>query len=314
MEQIEQAAQRASSLTRQLLAFSRRSVIRPQAVDLNDVLANLDGMLRRLVTEHVALDVVTDPGLALIEVDTGQLEQETSNVVLNAEYVASHAEARLGPHVLLAVSDTGHGMDADTLEHVFEPFFTTKTVGKGTGLGLATVHGIVKRFGGHIMVYSEAGLGTTFKVYLPATEAAPRKRTPASEADTTQREDATLLLCEDDDPVRDLIAQLLTGAGYTVITASGGQEALAAVQDHADPIDLLITDVIMPDMNGRALSEQLQALRPGLATLFISGYTSNVIAHHGVLDEGVEFLEKPFTRQALLEKVRATLGAKCRNI
>ena len=329
MEQIEGAAQRASALTRQLLAFSRRDVIRPQAVNLNEVLADLDKMLRRLITEDVVLDVVAAPRLPSVEADTGQLEQvivnlvvnavhampdggrltlETSTVTLEKDYAQSHAEARLGPHVLLAISDTGSGMDAATLERIFEPFFTTKAMGKGTGLGLATVHGIVKRSGGHIMVYSEPGLGTMFKVYLPVTEAAPVDRAPNSEPDAMQHDHATILLCEDDDPVRGLIAQLLGSVGYTVITASSGRAGLAAAQEHAGGIDLLLTDVIMPDMNGRALAERLQDTRPGLATLFISGYTSNVIAHHGVLDDGVEFLEKPFTREALLEKVRTVLG------
>ncbi len=330
MVQIEQAAQRASALTRQLLTFSRRDVMRPQALNLNTILTGLDRMLQRLITEDIVLDTATDPELALVQADAGHLEQvvvnlvvnavhampdggrltlETQNVTLDEAYTTSHAEARPGPHVLLAVSDTGHGMDAATLERVFEPFFTTKAVDKGTGLGLATVHGIVKQTGGHIMVYSEPARGTTFKVYLPAIGTIPDDESPLSEPDAYYRGHETIMLCEDDRPVRELIAESLRSAGYTVLTAGNGKKGLEVAQEHPHSIDLLVADVIMPDMNGRKLSERLQALRPGLRTVFISGYTSNVIAHHGVLDEGVDFLEKPFTRQALLARVRSVLGA-----
>ena len=328
MEQIEKAAQRASALTRQLLAFSRRDVVQPRALSMNSILADLDKMLRWLITENIALDTITDPGLKSVWADAGRVEQvivnlvvnavqampdggrltlETQNVVLDEDYARSHAETQPGPYVLLAVIDTGCGMDAATRERIFEPFFTTKSMDRGTGLGLATVHGIVKQSGGHIFVYSEPGHGSTFKVYLPAIEAAPAEQTPTARPDAAPRGDETVLLCEDDRPVCELIAEALRTAGYTVVTAGTGQEGLAAAEAHASSIDLLITDVIMPDMNGRALSERLVAVRPDLPTLFISGYTSNVIAHHGVLDEGVEFLEKPFTRQSLLTKVRTVL-------
>ena len=329
LEEIEKAAHRASVLTRQLLAFSRRSVMQPEVLNLNHILEGLDEMLRRLITEDIALETVTDPQLKSVRADAGQLEQvivnllvnathampkggrltlETRNVTLDDSYTTSHAEARHGPYVMLVVSDTGHGMDAATQERIFEPFFTTKPVGKGTGLGLATVHGIVKQSGGHIAVYSEPGRGTTFKIYLPAIEATPADQAPISDSDAPRRGRETVLLCEDDRSVCELIAEFLRTAGYTVITAANGREGLEAAQAHGGSIDLLITDVIMPGMNGRALSEQLRVTLPGLPTLFISGYTSDVIAHHGVLDEGVEFLEKPFTQKSLLAKVGAVLN------
>ncbi len=331
IEQVRESAKRAASLTRQLLTFSRRQVIQPEVLDLNRILADLDKMLRRLITENVTLETIADPNLQSVRADAGQLEQvvvnlvvnavhampdggrltlETKNVILEEEYIESHAEARSGPHVLLVVSDTGHGMDAATCARIFEPFYTTKAVDKGTGLGLATVHGIVKQAGGHIVVYSEPGRGTTFRVYLPAIDATPVEPAPVLESEKPSTGAETVLLCEDDRFVRELAAQLLRNAGYTVIAVGSGNEGLEAARNHTGSIDLLITDVIMPGMNGRELSEQLGAALPGLPTLFISGYTSNVIAHHGVLDEGVEFLEKPFTQQGLLTKVRTVLDAK----
>jgi CheY-like chemotaxis protein len=237
----------------------------------------------------------------------GRLTLETHSVILDEDYARSHSEAQAGLHVLLVVSDTGHGMDATTRERIFEPFFTTKPTDKGTGLGLATVHGIVKQSGGHITVYSEPGHGTTFKVYLPAIEQALADEPPASQLAEAPGGHETILLCEDDEPVRELIDQALRTAGYHLITANRAEQALAAAAAHVGPIELLITDVIMPNMNGRALSERISTARPGLRTVFISGYTSDVIAHHGVLDKGVEFLEKPFTRRELLTKVRAVL-------
>lgn len=328
MERIEQSAERASALTRQLLTFSRRDVVQPKVLDLNQILVGLDKMLRRLVTEDIVLETTTDPLLKPVRADAGQLEQVIVNLVVNAAhampnggrltletryvtldepYVSRQADARAGPHALLAVSDTGHGMDAATRERVFEPFFTTKAPDKGTGLGLATVHGIVTRAGGHVTVRSEPGCGTTFRVYLPAIEAALDDETPAPRAEVSPRGDETILLCEDDPPVRELLAESLRASGYTVITAGSGREGIMAVDEHAGSIDLLITDVIMPDMNGRALSERVHAIGHEMPTLYISGYTSNVIAQHGVLNEGIEFLEKPFTRHSLLTKVRAVL-------
>ena len=328
MAQIEQAAQRASALTRQLLAFSRRDVTQPQALNLNDTLASLDKMLRRLISENIVLELKPDPELRAVWADPGRLEQvivnltvnavqampnggrltlTTQNVSLGENQEHGYAEARPDAHVLLAVSDTGHGMDATTRERVFEPFFTTKPTDKGTGLGLATVHGIVEQSGGHVTVDSEPGHGATFSVYLPAIEQSPTEKLPSRPTDPPGG-DETILLCEDDDPVRELIALALRTAGYRLIAARRAEEALALAAAHAGPIELLITDVIMPGINGRALCEKLTALRPNLQTLFISGYTSNVVAQHGVLDEDVAFLEKPFTRRELLNKVRAVLG------
>ena len=328
LRQIERSAERASALTRQLLAFSRRQVSQPEVLDLNAVLASLKKLLTRLITENIAIDSVADPALKSIKADAGQIEQvivnlvvnavdampdggkltlETQNVVLDDNYVRSNAEGRPGAHVLLAVSDSGHGMDARTREHIFEPFFTTKPVDKGTGLGLSTVHGIVKQAGGHIMVYSEPGSGTTFRVYLPAVDEAPGAHPLESTSDQRLEGEETILLCEDDNSVRELTTMLLKFAGYTVIAASGGKQAIEKNAAEKGRIDLLITDVVMTDMNGRELSDAIQAARPGLPTLYVSGYTANVIAHHGVLDKGVEFLEKPFTRTLLLRRVRKVL-------
>ncbi|MCB9867956.1 MAG: PAS domain S-box protein [Phycisphaerales bacterium] len=329
-QQIEQSAQRAAALTRQLLAFSRRQVSQPEVLDLNEVLRNLDKMLRRLVTENITVETSQGAALRKIRADVGHLEQvvvnlvvnaadamsdggritiETANVDLDDSYAAMIPDTDPGPYVQLAVSDTGCGMDASVREHIFEPFFTTKPIDKGTGLGLATVYGIIKQAGGHISVYSEPDHGTTFKIYLPASsaDATPFRSAEPREALTGGGE--TVLLCEDDTAVRDLTAQLLRMAGYTVITAGSGAEALNVAADCTD-LDMLITDVIMPDINGRELCNMMRRTRPGLPALFISGYTANVIAHHGVLDDGVEFLEKPFTRQRLLERVREVLAAR----
>ena len=330
MDDIAEAARRAAILTRQLLTFSRRNVQQPVDLNLNGVLVGLDKMLRRLISENIVLSTSTDPQLDSVRADPGQVEQvivnlvvnavhampdggrltlETRNEILDEGYVRSHAEAQSGAHVVLVVSDTGHGMDAATQERIFEPFFTTKSVDKGTGLGLATVHGIVRQSGGHINVYSEPGRGSTFKVYLPAVQR-PREAPPrASIALLPSKGHETLLLCEDDKAVRELTAIVLESAGYSVLVASGGQEAQSVVGDFQGPISLLITDVIMTDMNGRQLSNALRAKRPGLPTLFISGYPSNVIAQHGVLEKGVEFLEKPFSCNQLLSRVREVLDS-----
>ena len=296
-------------------------------MDLNCILADLDKMLRRLITEDITLETVSGEELRAVWADPSQLEQvivnlvvnaahampdggllklETQNVTLDEEYARNHVEVQPGPHVLLTVSDTGHGMDTATRERIFEPFFTTKLANVGSGLGLATVHGIVAQTGGHIVVQSDAGQGTRFEVYLPAVERVPSTQTPEPQASVAPGGYETILLCEDDGAVREVIATTLQRAGYQVIKASRGAEGLAAAA-HEGPLGLLVTDVIMPDMNGRTLSERLRAGHPDLRTLFISGYASNVIGHHGVLDEGVEFPQKPFTRWGLLSKVRAVL-------
>ena len=328
LQEVERAAQRAARLTRQLLIFSRRDVTKPDVVDLNQTISEMEKMLRRLITENISLEFALDTTLPKVYVDAGQIEQvimnltvnardampdggklviETARAVLDQAYVAKHAEARLGPYVLLAVSDTGCGIDAQTAERIFEPFFTTKPVGHGTGLGLATVYAIVKQAGGHVMVYSEPQQGTTFKIYIPVAETARRRAEPRVAEAPLIGGSETVLICEDDETVRQLAAHILKDAGYTVLSASGGGQAIQVAATHHDPIHLLVTDVVMPDINGRKLSDVLTAARPGIRTLFVSGYTSNIIAHHGVLDEGVEFLEKPFSRQSFLMRVREVL-------
>ncbi|MCK4659781.1 MAG: response regulator [Phycisphaerae bacterium] len=328
LRQIEQSVQLASVLTRQLLAFSRRQVSHPEVLDFNRALAEMEKLLLRLLTEDIHLTMHLPPTQLCIRADAGQIEQvvmnlvvnardampdggeltlETTSVMLDEAYLAAHAEAKPGAHVMLAVSDTGIGMTKDTLERIFEPFFTTKTAGRGTGLGLATVYGIVKQAGGHIVVYSEPQRGTTFKIYLPAVMAAPEQ--PGTMHDTSQMPTGTetILVCEDDELVRNLVVRILQGSGYTVLAAENGEQALKLAAEHRSPLHLLITDVIMPDMNGRKLADMLVAIMPKLRTLFVSGYTSNVIARHGVLDEGVEFLAKPFSQRDLLQRVREVL-------
>lgn len=328
MQQIRRSAERASALTRQLLAFSRRQVTRPEVLSLNATLRSLEKMLRRLISENIDLELALAPNLPAAEVDPGQLEQvivnlvvnardampeggklvlETSFVVLDESYVASHAEARAGEHVQLSVSDTGCGMDPATITHIFEPFFTTKQPGKGTGLGLSTVYGIVKQAGGHITTYSEPERGTIFRLYLPSVRK-PLAASPAAPAEPAPPVGTeTILLCEDDPAVRELATHLLTDVGYHVLVAEGPRRALQLAELSAGSIQLLLTDVIMPEMNGRTLSDVLKAKRPELRSLYMSGYTSDVIAHHGVLDQGVEFLEKPFSRRSLLKRVREVL-------
>jgi PAS domain S-box-containing protein len=328
VEEIDMAARQASELTQQLLAFSRRSMIRPEVLSLNRILQDLDGMLRRLITENITLTITTHPQLLTVRADVRQIERvvvnlvgnavhampnggrlslETQNVFLGDDQIPEVGGAQPGPHVLLSVSDTGGGMDEATRERIFEPFFTTKEMDRGTGLGLATVLGIVQQAGGHIQVYSELGCGTTFKIYIPALEES-RDEMDDLEADASELGGSeTLLLCEDDRAVRILTARLLESAGYTVLVAASGREALDLAANDCAAFDLLVTDVIMTDINGRQLSDALTERRPDLRTLYISGYTSDVIAHHGVLDDGVELLQKPFSRRRLLARVREVL-------
>ena len=328
LRQVGQAAERAATLTRRLLVFSRRDVAHPVVLDLNRTLSDTEKLLRRLISEDIQLEFVLASDLARVRIDVGQVEQiimnlavnardampgggqlvlETSNVELDAEYVATHADAQPGRHVLLRVSDTGSGMDAATLERIFEPFFTTKASGTGTGLGLATVHGIVSQVGGHVTAYSELGVGSTFNVYLPAVEAHADTTRGTVGLDFAPGGNETVLVCEDDETVRQLASQILQHAGYTVLAAASGEQALWIAERRTKPVQLLVTDVILPGMNGKALAEALAIRQPGLRTLYMSGYTANVIAHHGVLDEGLDFLQKPFTRQSLLRYVRDVL-------
>jgi PAS domain S-box-containing protein len=324
------AAERAAALTRQLLAFSRKQVLQPKVLDLNSVVGEMERLLRRLIGEDVRLVVSQEPHLGRVKADPGQMEQvlmnlvvnardamprggslliETRNVELDDAYVRSHAGAQPGSHVLLAVSDTGHGMDAETQRHIFEPFFTTKKPGKGTGLGLATVYGIVQQSGGFIAVYSEIGRGTTFKVYLPRVEGAVQTR-PAPSPQRARGSESVLLV-EDETSLRELTTELLEASGYHVQAAADGAEALAMSRRCGDPVDLLLTDVIMPGMTGRELAERLLSEHPETRVLYMSGYTDDAISQHGVLEHGVKLLSKPFTEEALTRKVREALGPPC---
>jgi PAS domain S-box-containing protein len=328
LEQIDLAAQRAASLTRQLLAFTRQQATRQELLDVNRILADMRTMLGRLISENIVLELVLSDDLASVWADSGQVEQvvmnlvvnardalpgggrvvlETANVDLDATYVAAHPEARPGPYVKLAVRDNGCGMSAEVLSRIFEPFFTTKPVGQGTGLGLATVYGILRQAGGHVTVSSQPRGGSTFEVFWPAAAAHAVPHAMTRDESRGLHGGETVLVCEDDPAVRDLAVYFLRLAGYTVLAAENGQRALQAAAAHAGPIHLLVTDVIMPDLNGRQLADALTAVRPELKTLFMSGYTSNVIAHHGVRDMGLELLEKPFTRERLLRCVRTLL-------
>ena len=332
IDQVVSAADRAAALTRQLLAFSRRQVLQPKVLDPAEVVEGIAPMLRRLLGEHIELTTHTAPDLGWVRVDPSQLEQvivnlavnardampdggkltmELSNVELDRTYVAAHAEATPGPYVLLAVSDTGSGIPTAAKDHIFEPFFTTKEVGQGTGMGLATVYGIVKQSGGSIYVYSEPGAGTTFRIYLPRVTAEPS----AAGADTIAARPSsagseTILLVEDEPAVRSFARRTLEEQGYTVLEAAGGADALAIAAAHAGAIALLVTDVIMPGLQGHQLAEQLLAARPELRALYVSGFTENSVIHHGVPEHGVAFLPKPFSADALGAAVRAALDGQ----
>ncbi|MGD0205890.1 MAG: ATP-binding protein, partial [Dehalococcoidia bacterium] len=329
VEAINQAGDRAAVLTRQLLAFSRRQVLALQVLDVNGVVANVGKLLRRLIGEDIDL-VVEGKGLGRVKADPGQMEQVVMNLAINARdampqggrltietvdvelgeaYADNHFPVKPGPYVMLAVSDTGCGMDAETQAHIFEPFFTTKEQGKGTGLGLATVYGIVKQSGGYIWVYSDAGQGTTFKIYLPRVDEPAEvsgEKVVAVAAGGTE----TVLLVEDQSEVRSLVREVLEANGYTVLEARNGEDALLVAEQHKGPIHLLLTDVVMPGMGGRELAEHLASSHREMKVLYASGYTDDAIVHHGVLEPGMAFLQKPFTPEALARKVRAVLDAR----
>lgn len=330
VEEIRKAAERATALTRQLLAFGRRQVLQPQVLDLNEVVANMGRMLQRLIGEDIHLLTVLDAELWPVKVDPGQFEQvimnlavnardampgggkltiETANVVLDEKYARRHVSVKPGPCVMLAVTDNGCGMDKETQSHLFEPFFTTKAKEEGTGLGLSTVYGIVKQSGGNIWAYSESGLGTTFKIYLPRVEEAVKTYKPKVVPTVSPGGSETILLVEDEEAVRAIVSKILQNKGYTVLEAHHGHEALQICKDHQGPIHLMVTDVVMPHMSGRELAERLTSLRPELRVLFMSGYPDKAIAHHGVLEAGTSFLQKPFTLSALECKVRDLLDA-----
>jgi len=329
LEQIERSGRRAADLTRQLLMFSRRDVSRPEVFDLNQVMRDMEKILPRVISEDIELKVVCSREPCYILADASQLEQVIMNLAVNArdampggglldlethlvdrdeQYARNHPGSQPGPHVLLAVSDNGEGIRKEHQERLFEPFFTTKPKDQGTGLGLATVYGIVQRFGGHVRVYSELGHGSTFKVYWPRTEA-EESQPEDEEALLVSGGSETILVCEDEDSVRRLTVLQLREAGYTVIEAENGDHALRKAAELDLSVDLLVTDVIMPYMDGKTLSEELHVLNPGLKTLFVSGYTAHAIARHGVLDKGLDFIEKPFSRMTLLTRVRRILSS-----
>ena len=328
LRQIEQSAERAAGLTRQLLAFSRRQISQPVSFDLNHTLTEMEKMLQRLLVEDIDLSIHLMPGPAYVHADPGQIEQVIMNLVVNARdalpdggtitmetgaivldqtCAAVQGDVAPGKYISLVVSDDGTGMSRAVCERIFEPFFTTKAVGQGTGLGLATVYGIVKQAGGHLEVYSEPQQGSSFKVYLPAAQIEPSAARGGRGTEELPTGNETILLTEDDESIRALTTQVLSNAGYQVIPARNGKQALELSRQCSGNISLLITDVIMPGMNGKKLSDAMTAERSELQTLYISGYTSNVIAHHGVLDAGVEFLEKPFSRHKFLKRVREVL-------
>lgn len=328
LEEVRNAGDRAAALTSQLLAFSRKQILQPHILNLNQIIADLEKMLRRLIGEDIELQTALQDGLGSVKVDPGQAEQvimnlavnardampqggrlmiETKNIYLDEEYVSRHLSASTGPHVMLAVSDTGIGMDEETRRRIFEPFFTTKEKGKGTGLGLSTVYGIVRQSGGSIWVYSEVGKGTTFKIYLPKVDEGAEDYHLSAESEDSPGGTETILLAEDDESVRSLVRTVLTAKGYCLLDAASGAEAMLACEHHAGPIHLLITDVVMPEMSGGDLARRAARLRPAMKVLFMSGYTENTVVHHGVLDEGIEFIAKPFSTDALARKVREVL-------
>jgi two-component system cell cycle sensor histidine kinase/response regulator CckA len=330
MQEVRRASERAAALTRQLLAFSRKQTLVPEVLDLGEVVSSLSTMVERLIGEDIKVRVVVSPDLGRVKADRGQLEQVVMNLAVNARdampkggslifelqnvelddaYTAAHAEVKPGPYALLAISDTGTGMDAETQKRIFEPFFTTKETGKGTGLGLSTVHGIVHQSGGAIDVYSEPGQGTTFKVYLPrfaGDAAVPR---PVSAINTALAAGSeTVLVIEDEAAIRQLTKLILQKAGYTVLLAESPVAAERIAGSHPGPIHLMLTDVVMPGMRGPELAERLIRARSDLRVLYMSGYTDDAIAHHGFLDAGTEFLQKPFTPLGLTQKIREVLG------
>ena len=331
IEEIKKAAQRAASLTRQILAFSRKQIIEPEILDLNEIIRNSEKMLGRLIGEDIEFKTALDPELTPVEVDPGQMEQVVMNLAVNARDAMPQggklaimtrnvhideddpqreAEMMPGPYVLLTVSDTGTGMDKKTLERIFDPFFTTKGVGRGTGLGLSTLFGIVKQSKGHIYVDSEPGKGTTFEIYLPAQVEKAKDIKKAKTPPDRLTGSETILVVEDDEPLRRLASTILRRYGYQVLEAQDSDEALTVSRGHEGPIDLILTDVVMPGINVREMTEKIRSVRPEVKVLYTSGYTSDIIAHYGVLDPDIAFLEKPITPEKTVRKVREVLDEK----
>ncbi|MFP4310247.1 MAG: ATP-binding protein, partial [Desulfococcaceae bacterium] len=325
LEEIRKAAERSANLTRQLLTFARKQTVAPKVVDLNETVEEALKMLRRLIGEDIDLAWLPGKNLAPVKMDPSQIDQILTNLCVNARdaiagvgkitietgvvsfdeaYCADHAGFIPGEFIMLAVSDNGCGMDPETVNHLFEPFFTTKAPGKGTGLGLASVYGAVKQNNGFINVYSEPGQGTTFRIYLPRRRAGSPLPAHKATAKPAARGSETILLVEDEPSILRMAATMLEKLGHVVIAAETPGEAIRLAHEHGDRIDLLMTDVVMPEMNGRALARNLLSIDPDIKCLFMSGYTANVIAHHGVLDEGVHFIQKPFS----LKDLEAKLG------
>jgi nitrogen-specific signal transduction histidine kinase/CheY-like chemotaxis protein len=331
LEEIDRATEHAATLIRRLMAFGRKQVLQPQVLDLNMVVMNAERMLRRLIGEDI--DLVTDlsEDTGKVTADPSQLEQIIMNLAINARDAMPHGgqlalatdnykltkndierpvDAKPGEYVVLTVSDTGIGMDKEVRAHLFEPFFTTKEVGKGTGLGLATVHGIVAQSGGGIEVDSELGQGTTFRIYLPRVIQTARPETQQPGTKALPRGQETILVVEDEEFVRDLTTRILEQQGYTVLTASHPEEAIKHSQEHKNTIHLLVTDVVMPEMGGRELATRLAFARPEMKILYVSGYTDDAIMRHGILDRDLAFLQKPFTLATLSSKVREVLDTR----
>jgi PAS domain S-box-containing protein len=332
VEQVQLAAERATELTHQLLAFGRREVVRPQALVLNDVVTDVEQLLRRTIGEDVELTIASDADLATVLADRGQIEQvlvnlavnardampsgghltiDTRNVDVDEEMTAGGAEVPPGGYVRLRVSDTGHGMPRDVIERIFEPFFTTKPKGEGSGLGLATVYGIIAQAGGTTRVYSEPGQGTTFTILLPASDAAP-VAAPVDEPETLTYDGQTVLVVEDEDALREVTRRILARRGLTVLTAPSGADAVRIATEYDGDIHLLLTDVVMPRMLGREVAEHVTEVRPGIPVLYMSGYARPVLASRGTLEDDVALLEKPFTESALLMMVHELLAGRDR--
>lgn len=327
IQEIMQAGLRARDLIRQLLAFSRKQTMEYLPLDLNQAVQGFEKLLRRTIREDIVFTFTPSPHLPLVMADIGQIEQVIMNLVVNAQdampdgghlviktapaeldesYAATHQDVKPGPYAMLDLSDTGCGMDKEARERLFEPFFSTKGE-KGTGLGLATVYGIVKQHGGHVSVYSEPGRGTTFKVYLPVTDKTDFTGRPREKRVSALKGTETVLMVEDDEQARLLTKTILEQQGYTVLTAETGSQALQVLEGYEGPLDLLLTDVILPGINGRELAAEVCKQYPGLKVLYMSGYTDDVIVHHGVLEPGINFIQKPFTFNALAAKVREVL-------
>jgi len=328
LNQVLKAGRRATNITRQLLAFARKQTIAPEVLDLNTNIESMLKMLRRLIGEDIDLVWLPGKGLWSVKMDPSQIDQilanlcvnardaiegvgkitiETATKVFDSDYCADHTGSVPGEFIMLTISDNGCGMDKEILNNIFEPFFTTKDVDKGTGLGLSTVYGIVKQNNGFINVYSEPGKGTGIKIYLPRHDSKAVDIQKKNKAKIPLGNGETILVVEDDMPILKLAQKILKGLKYNVLIADSPKRAMRLAEEYTDKIHLLVTDVIMPEMNGRELSEQFKSLYPDLNCIFMSGYTANTIAHHGVLDEGIHFIQKPFSKRDLATIIRKAL-------